>query len=187
MINLQLLNECVEEYAELKSLIGITEQQRGQRFNELIAKTLNAHHVYAVANQRNIGEIDVAFRIKDKRFILEAKWEKSKINIDPISKLGLRINQRIPNNLGIIISMSGYTSEALTQMQGAGRPNVLLIEKDIFEVLLHANIDAEALFDACVDVAAFEGQMHILLSDVFKYLPKRRLNTSHLTVYSKRA
>ena len=176
MVNLQLLNECIEEYADLKALRGITEQQRGQKFNALIAKALSAHYVHAVANQRNIGEIDVAFRINDKRFILEAKWESSKINIDPISKLGLRVNQRIPNNLGIIISMSGYTSEALAQMQGAGRPNVLLIEKDIFEVLLHANIDAEALFDACVDVAAFEGKMHILLSDVFKYLPKRNIN-----------
>jgi len=182
MINEQLLDECIEEYNVLKRLEGLTEQQRGQKFNALIAKILNAHQIYALSDQRNKGEIDVCFRIKDKRFILEAKWEKSSVNIDPIAKLSLRINQRIPNNLGVILSMSGYTEDALQQMNETGRPHILLLEQDIFDTLLHANIDAEVLFDACVDVAAFEGKMHITLSDIFKYMPVKNV---HITVSSE--
>jgi hypothetical protein len=182
MINEQLLDECIEEYNVLKRLEGVTEQQRGQKFNALIAKILNAHQIYAISDQRNMGEIDVCFRIKDKRFLLEAKWEKDSINIDPIAKLGLRINQRIPNNLGVILSMNGYTKDTLQQMNQAGRPQVLLLEQDIFDVLLHANIDAEILFDACVDVVAFEGKMYVTLSDVFKYLPVKNV---HIEVSSE--
>ena len=178
MINEQLLDECIEEYNVLKKLDGITEQLRGQKFNALIAKILNAHQVYAISDQRNKGEIDVCFRIKDKRFILEAKWEKDRINMDPIAKLGLRINQRIPNNLGVILSMSGYTKNALQQMDQAGRPHIILLEQDVFDALLHANIDAEILFDACVDVAAFEGKLHITLSDIFKYMPVKNVRLS---------
>jgi hypothetical protein len=178
MIDEQLMDECIKEYYVLKSLEGLTEQQRGQKFNSLIAKILNAHQISAISDQRNKGEIDVCFRISDKRFILEAKWEKSRISMDPIAKLGLRINQRIPNNLGVILSMSGYTIDALKQMDQVGRPNILLLGKDIFEALLNANIDAEDLFDSCVDVAAFEGRMYIKLADVFKYLPAKKIDFS---------
>lgn len=185
MINVQLLDECIKEYDVLKKLEGLTEQQRGQKFNALFAKILNAHQIHAISDQRNIGEIDVCFRIKDKRFILEAKWEKSGVNMDPIAKLGLRINQRIPNNLGVLLSINGYTSEALQQMNGAGRPNILLLEQDIFLALLYANIDADVLFDACVDVAAFEGKMHIVLSDVLKYMPKKTLPFSVTSIINQ--
>lgn len=132
---------------------------------------LSAHHIDARSSQRSKGEIDVCFRINDKRFILEAKWEQGRINIDPIAKLGLRINQRIPNNLGIILSMSGYTRDALQQMNEAGRPHVLLIEREVFEAMLYGTVEADLLFEACVDVASFEGIYHITLSEVLKYIP----------------
>ena len=178
MIDLSVLDNCIETYGQLVRLENMTPQERGQQFNDLIARVLEAHHIPARATQKSKGEIDVTFRVNEKRFILEAKWEQGRINMDPIAKLGLRINQRIPNNMGIVLSMSGFTADTIEQMDQAGRPHVILIQRDIFEAILYGAFDADALFDACVDVAAFEGNYCLNISDVFRYLPRKSYSFS---------
>lgn len=173
MIDLNALESCIARFESLERLENVTPQSRGQQFNQLIADILLAHHIHAFANQRSIGEIDVSFRTTDKRFILEAKWETPPINFDPITKLGTRVNQRVQSNFGIMLSMSGFTSCAIEDMEKAGRPNVLVFGPDIFKALLLGTIEAGHLIDACLDLAAFEGSYCPTLQDVFKYLPKR--------------
>jgi hypothetical protein len=173
MIDLDLLDGCIGLYEDLKNLQGITAQVRGQRLNDLIAQILAAHHIDARASQQTpTGEIDVSFRVNDKRVILEAKWESRAIDINPIAKLGLRINQRFQNTIGVILSMSGYTQPVIDQMAQAGRPDVLLFGRDIFEAMLYGVVEADELFEACLDVAAFEGRYCITLADVLKYTPR---------------
>lgn len=173
MIDLLKLDSCISKYKELQRLKDITPQYRGQKFNYLIADVLASHHVDAIPNHRSKGEIDVCFRINDKRFILEAKWEKDPINMDPIAKLGLRLNQRVPSNFGVVLSISGFTQDVLEQMTQAGRPNIFVIGEEVFKALLFGTLDAEVLFDACIDVASFEGKFFITFSDILKYLPRR--------------
>tara|TARA_R110002049_G_scaffold190262_1_gene358909 strand:- start:114 stop:1466 length:1353 start_codon:yes stop_codon:yes gene_type:complete len=161
---------CIERYESLKKLENDTPQSRGQKFNQLIADLLQAHQIQAVANQRHQskGEIDVIFRITDMRFILEAKWENSPINYDPVSKLATRIKQRVPGNFGFVLSMSGFTRDAIEQANGPGRENVFLLGPDIFEALLLRTLDGEKIFGYCLDLASFEGSFCPTLQDIFR-------------------
>ena len=125
-----LLKSCRAEFGALERLDGITPQVRGQRFNDLIARVLQAHGVHARANERNErGEIDVGFRINDKRFLLEAKWTAGPVDFDPVAKLGTRMDQRVGTDLGIVLSMSGFSADARTQAKLGGRPDVVLMGK----------------------------------------------------------
>lgn len=171
------LDKCIAEYRELSISDCYTPQRRGQLFNDLIKSTLNAHNVWAVSNHISIGEIDVCFKVNEKRILLEAKWEKNKTSIDPIAKLGLRISQRMPNNYGIVLSMSGFTTDAIKQIEGPGRPNIICIGKDVFESIVLGIIDAEDLFEACIDAASFQGKFYLQLGDILKYLPRKEIRS----------
>lgn len=170
MLDLSALDECIATYKQLTELEGLTPQTRGQRLNALIAKVLEAHHIPARSSQISKGEIDVAFRVNGKRFLLEAKWERSPIGVNAIAKLKLRIDQRMSSDSAILLSMSGFTREAIKQMDQAGRPEIILVNPDIFEALLYGAFDAPVLFDACVDVAAFEGKYCLELANIIPYL-----------------
>ncbi|WP_417382308.1 restriction endonuclease [Gimesia sp.] len=159
---------CIKRYESLKKLENDTPQSRGQKFNQLIADVLQAHNVLAFANHRSIGEIDVSFRIEDKRYLLEAKWESSPINNDPVDKLAGRINLRVPGNYGFVLSMSGFTRDARELVKYSSMGNIILLGADIFEALLLGTIDAEKIFDSLVDLASFEGLFCPTLQDIFR-------------------
>lgn len=174
-MDLKALESCIERYESLQKLENETPQTRGQKFNQLIADILQAHEIQAVANQRQKtkGEIDVSFRAAEMRFILEAKWEQTPIDIGPFAKLKLRLNQRMPNSYGILLSVSGFTQSVIDQTHGRGLENVFLMGPDIFKALLFGSIEAENLFGTFIDYASFEGEYNPSLQKVFQYLPKR--------------
>jgi hypothetical protein len=65
------------------------------------------------------GEIDVSFTLDGRRYILEAKWEQTKTNVDPLAKLSLRLDQRMAGTIGVFISMAGYTPDAASPNHAA--------------------------------------------------------------------
>jgi hypothetical protein len=69
------------------------------------------HQARADLNSR--GNIDVAFAIDNQRFVLKAKWEQSPIGTGPIAKLQKRVRQRLGGTIGIFVSMSGYSADAI--------------------------------------------------------------------------
>src|SRR4051812_33675259 len=105
------------EWRQLDALSGgLTPQRRGQRFNGFLAEMLRAWGIDARENQRNLGEIDVMFRVGEQRFVLEAKWERGAIDIGALSKIRTRVQQRLAGVLGVFVSMHGYTGDALDQL-----------------------------------------------------------------------
>lgn len=70
--NLAKLQALIEEYGRLRNLQGFTAQSRGQRLNSFIAELLGCWGIEATAGVRSTGEIDVAFELDGRQFILEA-------------------------------------------------------------------------------------------------------------------
>jgi hypothetical protein len=102
-----------EEYRRLQDLEGYTPQSRGRRLNGFLVDLLDCWEINAVESARSYGEIDVAFRIEDVPYLMEKKWEQEPLNFDPITKLNTRVKQRLVGTLGVLLSMSGYTRDAL--------------------------------------------------------------------------
>ncbi len=151
--------ELINYYEDLKSLKGITPQKRGQLFNSFIARVIDAYQHKARANNYGgPGEIDVAFAINGTRYILEAKWENKKINEDPISKIRTRVKQRLAGTVGVVLSMSGFTKNALENMRLGQRLEVLLLTKEHFEALLYGFLTPVDLFESILNNAHFNGE-----------------------------
>lgn len=103
-------------YEAMQRLDGWTPQTRGQQFNGWLANLLRVSGIDAAANQRSAGEIDVVFTIGDVRYILEAKWSKTKADTGQLAKLQKRVRQRLSGTYGVFVAMAGYTDEALVSL-----------------------------------------------------------------------
>jgi hypothetical protein len=130
------LYQLVKEYGKLKNLEGFTPQSRGQRLNGLIAELFLNWGISAKANLNGNGEIDVAFELAGKHFILEAKWEEKPIDTGPIAKLQKRLRQRLGGTLGIFISINGYTKDALKDLKDGEQLMVVCLERVHLEAML---------------------------------------------------
>ena len=159
------LKDIYLRYQRLEHLDGMTPQNRGQQFNELIADLLQASSIPAEANVHGIGEIDVTFSSGMRHFILEAKWEADPLSEDPITKLEKRVKQRLSGTLGILLSMSGYTKPALTNSRIGLQAEVLLLEREHFEAMLHG-VHPAMLIAAVVERASLRGDNHPSLTQL---------------------
>jgi Holliday junction resolvase-like predicted endonuclease len=131
------LHELIDEYGRMRRLEGMTPQQRGQRLNEFIAELLRCWGLDRVdANVRSAGEIDVTFAVNGTRFILEAKWEQGPVDYGPMAKLRGRITQRLAGTRGVLLSMSGYSDEALEGIVRGQQLDMLLLDRTHLEAML---------------------------------------------------
>ncbi|MFJ1541516.1 restriction endonuclease [Micromonospora chalcea] len=162
----------VAEYRELRRLAGgMTPQQRGQRFNGLVAELLTVFGVPAQADQRSVGEIDVTFRHANRPFILEAKWERQKTSTGPIAKLQRRVEQRMVGVVGVFLSMEGYTAEAREDLVRGRRLDIVLLDRNHWEAMLSGFVPPQELLDLVVDAAAFKGDAFVPLRQLLEHKP----------------
>jgi hypothetical protein len=103
------------------------------------------------------GEIDVTFAHNGERYLIEAKWESSKIDIGPIAKLEKRLKQRLRWPIGIVLSMSGFTREAAQGIDKGSQLEVLLFDRSHFEAMLSGFVPPQELLKLAHDEAAFRG------------------------------
>lgn len=154
-------SRLIEEYVGLQNLEGgITPQVRGQRFNKFLADLLESHEIRAHPNIQtdSSGEIDVAFELDGKRFVLEAKWESSTIDEGPITKLKDRVEKRLGGTIGILASMSSFTRPALTGIRIGRQLQIILLTKEHIEAMIYGFLTPSELINAVLDNAHFRGE-----------------------------
>ena len=161
------LRELIDEYGRMRRLEGMTPQQRGQRLNEFIAELLRCWGLDRVdANVRSVGEIDVTFAVNGTRFILEAKWEQGPVDYGPMAKLRGRITQRLAGTRGVLLSMSGYSDEALEGIVRGQQPDMLLLDRTHLEAMLSGLRSPADLFTELMDRASYRGEVQVPLTDL---------------------
>lgn len=159
--------DLVQRYRSLCDLDGgMTPQERGTAFNQLLADALGRYGVRTrVGRQTSSGEIDVAFKLGNTRFILEAKWQEAKINYAPLALLDARTLQRLEGTLGIFVSMSGYTRPAVEQVpRSGGRTRMVLFDAGHVEALIAGLMSPEELIDSALEEAAASGLVYAPMS-----------------------
>jgi hypothetical protein len=151
------LRQLAREYANLRNLVGYDPASRGRRFNWWLAEVFQAWGHRARADTQENGNIDVAFAIRDARFVLEAKWEQHRTPIDPVAKLQKRVLQRLGGTIGVFVSMAGYTASALHDLKDGQRLEVVLLTREHVEAMLTGFCPPYELFELLLDHAHFDG------------------------------
>jgi Holliday junction resolvase-like predicted endonuclease len=171
------LRQLISEYGQLRRLEGHTPQSRGRRFNGLIAEVLQCWGIDARANLRTTGEIDVIFTVDGVHYVLEAKWLSAKVDTGAIAKLQKRVRQRLAGTYGVLLSMSGYSQEALAEVKDGERLEVMLLDQSHWEAMLSGQVPPARLFGLVRSYAAFHGEAYAPLGELLgSSLPVPQLN-----------
>jgi hypothetical protein len=164
----QRLWTLIDEYGHLNSLQGHTPQTRGQRLNGFIAELLQCWGINAKANVRGAGEIDVGFDLDGRHYVVEAKWEASPVATGPIAKLQKRLRQRLGGTIGVLVSMSGYTTEAIRDLKEGEQLQALLLSREHLEAMLSGFVPPAELISRLVARASFLGDGFVPLKNLFE-------------------
>ncbi|WP_082032463.1 restriction endonuclease [Nocardia vulneris] len=166
MLRAETQEKLRADYVAMRHLTNLTPQLRGQQFNSWLAALLRAYGINAKENQRSAGEIDVVFSIGETRYILEAKWSKTKSDTGQLAKLQKRVRQRLSGTYGVFVAMAGYTDEALGDLIQGDRLELILLDREHVEAMLSGAIGPQELLSKLRDEASFAGRPYTPMSAV---------------------
>lgn len=158
------LRDLLTRYQQLKDMPKGAETRRGQRFNLFLRDLLRAWGLEAHSDQRGIrnrDETDVGFSVGRAYYILEAKWERKPINLDPVAKLYLRLKVRPPGTAAVLVSMSGFTKHVheFTEYH----PEIILLDRTHIEAMLTGLVDPDQLLHLLFSWTSRRGGSHVPL------------------------
>lgn len=117
-------------------LVKQAPQQRGYAFEQFLTDLFAFFDLAPRGAFKIKGEqIDGAFTHEGTDYLLEAKWrEEQSSNADLFAFAG-KIDGKLKNTLGVFISMSGFSQEALSSNAHINKSMILLDGMDIMMVL----------------------------------------------------
>lgn len=108
-------------------------QQRGRAFERVINQILAREDMEPRSSMRPSGEeIDGSFAIADCFFLLEAKWQANPIPASSLYAFKGKVDGKLVGTLGIFISMSDYSADAVDALLTGKELNLILFgQKDL--------------------------------------------------------
>jgi len=109
------------------------KRNRGRRFERLIHSLLEAEGLIPNSSFRPEGEeIDGSFVLGQSVFLFEAKWHKAEMPASSIYQFKGKVDGKLIGTIGIYISMSGFSGEAVDALTYGKSINIILFDKNDF-------------------------------------------------------
>jgi len=136
--------EAKKFYEKLNSLTDEStakeKRKRGKDFEVLLRMILDENGLSPKLSFRPKGEeIDGSFMLNDRIFLLEAKWHKDSLPASAIYAFKGKVDGKLIGTVGIFISMSGYSKDAVEALSLGKTLNVILFDKDDIETSFEDN------------------------------------------------
>ncbi len=136
------LNRSKESLMELKKEFYTWSnssdfQGRGFALEKILYKIFELADLDPKASFKVIGEqIDGAFSLNNEQYLLEAKWRNKPIPLADLYTFSGKIERRLENTLGLFISISGFSKEAIESFGKSGKKLMILMDsEDLLAVL----------------------------------------------------
>ena len=152
--------------ADLKSEFGRiaqmkNAQSRGYAFEKFLTKLFQTFDITIRGSYKIDGEqIDGAFTLDNMDYLLEAKWQSAPIDAPDISIFSDKVDNKLDNTLGLLISMNGFTERAVSNNR-KHRPNILLMDGRDLAAILERTIDLPELISKKKIHAAQTGEIMV--------------------------
>lgn len=129
-----------EELVDLPSdATAVDKRRRGKRFEVFLRSLLDNEQLDARVRIRLGGEeIDGSFVLDGRVFLLEAKWHAEPIPAASVYAFKGKVDGKLVGTVGLFVSMSGYSSEAIDALTAGKSLNVLLFDREDIESALSA-------------------------------------------------
>lgn len=111
------------------------KRRRGRDFEKLIYNLMALEKLEPKISFRPEGEeIDGSFLLFDKVFLFEAKWHKSPVPASSIYQFKGKVDGKLTGTIGLFISMSGFSGEAVDALTYGKSINIILFDDTDFSV-----------------------------------------------------
>jgi hypothetical protein len=134
-----------ETYANLKSpppaVSADWYRRRGRQLERVLNALLEEEGLEPRLHYRSRGEeIDGSFVVNGRVFLLEAKWHDSPIAASALYAFKGKVDGKLVGTLGIFISMSDYSVDAVDALTVGKDMNVLLFDKGDLDACMDRNV-----------------------------------------------
>ncbi len=132
------VQERLEEIKnEFYKLFGSTNPQtRGFQLEKIIKDLFDLFDLDPKASFRISGEqIDGAFTFENSDYLFEAKWQQELVGIQDLDAFSGKLTRKLENTLGLFLSMSGFSEDAVKTHSTGRRLMILMDGSDIMGVL----------------------------------------------------
>ncbi len=152
--------------AYMELVIMKDRQEAGRRLEAVLRGLFEIHDLDPKASFKIVGEqIDGAFRFENTDFLLEAKWWKKPVDAKELDSLHGKIRRKLENTLGLFISISGFSDEAVI-VYSADRKLILLMDGADLMGVLDGRIGLIELIQRKKIRASRTGEVYFRLDDI---------------------
>lgn len=110
---------------------GLTPQRRGQHFEKWLGNLLGQANLSPRTAYRPKGEeIDGSFIYHGRVFLIEAKWWSDPLPASAIYQFKGKVDGKLLGTIGVFISMSAYSDDAVDALRVGKALNIILCDRD---------------------------------------------------------
>lgn len=137
-------------------------RQRGFKFERILNELLKREGLEPRSGYKPEGEqIDGSFFLDGAVFLLEAKWHKDELPASSIYQFKGKVDGKLLGTIGIFISMSGYSNDAVDALTLGKSLNVILFGKDDIDSVIIHNKPFKNILKSKLRKAAEEGIVYL--------------------------
>jgi hypothetical protein len=156
------LDAMLATFRELSTLEN--RQAAGQALNGLLASLFGHFDLHPTETFRVVGEeIDGGFVFNGDSYLVEAKWTKDKIAIQPLDSFDSKVARKSHYTRGLFVSINGYSEEALAAYE-KGCPRSALIDGAHLYRVLSGAIPLPDLLSAVFRIFTQRGTPYVPVS-----------------------
>lgn len=116
----------------------VDKRQRGRDFEKLIYNLLDNEGLQPSTGFRPEGEeIDGSFILGHSVFLIEAKWHQSAMPASSIYQFKGKVDGKLVGTIGVYISISGFSSEAVDALTFGKSINIILFDNEDFATCIN--------------------------------------------------
>ena len=119
-------------------------RKRGYAFEGILKNCLTHEQLDPRSSYKTEGEqIDGSFFLDGSVFLLEAKWHKDELPASAIYQFKGKVDGKLAGTIGVFISMSGYSKDAVDALTLGKSLNVILFGKEDIDAAIIEGVASE--------------------------------------------
>lgn len=171
-VHQEKLNRTRQTLSELKSefytwTTSSERQGRGYALETILNRLFELFDFDPKGSFKCTGEqIDGAFSFNFEEYLLEVKWRKKQTALADLDSFSGKIGRKFENTLGLFISISGFSEEAVFQLKISPDKRVLLMDGGDLIAILEERITLSDLLMRKRKEASQTGNIYLTYRDM---------------------
>ena len=136
-------------------------RRRGRSFERVLIELLKDGDLEPRLQYRPLGEeIDGSFVLGSRVFLLEAKWHKESTPASSLYMFKGKVDGKLVGTVGIFISMSGYSTDAVDALTAGKNLNLILFDRDDIDICMEKSLGFQTVLFHKLRLAAEQGLVY---------------------------